>query len=318
ALDEQTGREVVVKRILPERLQDKTIAARFEREIKALIETGEGDVLWRAFIMRVYDVAAMPDGGKALIMEYIKDPDLFTQLNRERIPSDRFSASVALQVCLALEAAHERGVIHRDVKTENIFLHSGEHPERGDVRVRVGDFGVAQLETVDASSKTPPRGTAREVARAGGRAEKRLTDFEYVIGTPYYLAPESIAEQKYDRRSDLYSLGVVMYRMIAGQFPFRSKDKRAILDMHLDALPVPPHEVRADKKTSPLEPIVMKLLEKDPKKRYQTALEAAQAIKEAMVTADSSLHDEEPYCWVADRKKTSRQAAETTERRAVA
>ena len=106
--------------------------------------------------------------------------------------------------------------------------------------------------------------------------------------------------------------------MIAGQFPFRSKDKRAILDMHLDALPVPPHEVRADKKTSPLEPIVMKLLEKDPKKRYQTALEAAQAIKEAMVTADSSLHDEEPYCWVADRKKTSQRAAETTERRAVA
>ncbi len=318
ALDEQTGREVVVKRILPEFLKDKKIATRFEREIKALVESGDGDVLWRTFIMRVYDIAAMPDGGKALVMEYIKDPDLFTQLNRERIPSDRFSASVALQVCLALEAAHERGVIHRDIKTENIFLHHGEHPERGDVRVRVGDFGIAQLGTVDAFSKTPPHGTARDVARAGGRAEERLTDFAYVLGTTAYIAPESVAERKFDRRSDLYSLGVVMYRMIAGQFPFRSKDKLTILDMHRDALPMPPHEVRADKKTSPLEPIVMKLLEKDPKKRYQTALEAAQAIKEAMVTMDQSLRNEEPYCWVDDRKKASQRAAETTERRAVA
>lgn len=304
ALDEQTGRLVVVKRILPQFLKDKTINARFEREIKALVQTGDGDVLHRSFIVRVLDVAAMPDGGKALVMEYIKDPDLLDQLQVERIPSDKFSASVALQVCLALTAAHEQGVIHRDVKADNVFVRRGAHPELGDVRVRVGDFGVAQLGTVDAFSKTPPRGTARDVARAGLLPEK-LTGFGYVIGTVEYIAPESAAESKYDRRSDLYSLGVLMYRMIAGRMPFRGENKLDILDRHRDTLPVPPHEVREDKQMSPLEPIVMKLLEKDPKNRYQTALDVAQAIKEAMVAVDPSLRKKEPYLWVSDIEKAA-------------
>lgn len=302
ALDEQTGRLVVVKRILPRFLKDKMINTRFDREIKALVKTGEGDVLHRSFIVRVLDAAAMPDGGKALVMEYIKDPDLFNQLKKERIPSDQFSASVALQVCLALEAAHEQGVIHRDIKTENVFVRRGAHQELGDVRVRVGDFGVAQLGTVDAFSKTPPRGTARDITRAGLLPEK-LTGFGYVVGTVEYIAPESLAESKYDRRSDLYSLGIVMYRMIAGRLPFRGNDKGDILKQHLDTPPMPPHEVREDKQISPLEPIVMKLLEKDPKKRYQTALDVAQAIKEAMVAVDPSLRKKEPYLWVSDIEK---------------
>lgn len=302
ALDEQTGRLVVVKRILPQCLKDKIINARFDREIKALVETGKGDVLYRSFIVRVLDAVATPDGGKALVMEYIKDPDLLDQLKRERIPSNQFSASVALQVCLALAAAHEQGVIHRDIKPDNVFVRRGAHPELGDVRVRVGDFGIAQLGTVDAFSKTPPRGTARDVARVGLLPEK-LTGFGYVVGSVEYIAPESAEEGKYDRRSDLYSLGIVMYRMIAGRLPFRGENKLDILDRHRDTLPVPPHEVREDKQMSPLEPIVMKLLGKDPKKRYQTALDVAHAIKEAMVAVDPSLRKKEPYLWVSDIEK---------------
>lgn len=305
ALDEQTGRLVVVKRILPQFLKDKQSVGRFEREIKALMKTGE-----YPFIVQVYDVVDMPDGGEALVMEYIKDPDLFEQLKAEPIPSDRFSASVALQVCLALEGAHERGVIHRDIKTENIFVRRGKHPEQGDVYVKVGDFGLAQLDVVDAFSKTPPHGTARDVARAGERVEERLTGSGYIMGTPETLAPESITEQKYDRRSDLYSLGIVMYRMIAGHLPFRGKSVWDIIYQHRDTPPVPPHEVREDKKVSPLESIVMKLLEKDPKKRYQTALEVARAIKAAMVAEDASLKNKEPYLWLADqRKETEKRAA---------
>lgn len=319
ALDEQTGRLVVMKRVLPQLLKDKTIVARFEHEIKALVKIGEGDVLHRSFIVNVFDVVATPDGGKALVMEYIKDPDLFEQLKTERIPSDRFSASVALQVCLALAAAHEQGVIHRDIKTENIFVRRGDHPELGDVRVRVGDFGLARLGTVDAFSKTPPRGTAREVARAGiGNMGEKLTDFGYVIGTPGYVAPESVIESKYDRRSDLYSLGIVMYMMIAGRLPFRGKDAQDIFGQHRDMPPTPPHEMRKDNKISPLEPIVMKLLEKDPKKRYRTAIEVAQAIKEAMIAEDPSLREKEPYIWVHGEKKAAQQSVEIEEERAAA
>lgn len=319
ALDAQTERLVVVKRILPKFLKDKEINARFEREIKALVKTGDGDVLHRSFIVRVLDVSAMPDGGKALVMEYIKDPDLFTQLKTERIPSNQFSASVALQVCLALAAAHEQGVIHRDIKTENIFVRRGAHPELGDVLVRVGDFGVAQLGTVDAFPKTLPHGIVHEVARADHeKSEEKLTGFGYVMGSVKYIAPESLVEKKYDRRSDLYSLGIVMYRMIAGRMPFRGKDTLDIFNQHRDTPPVPPHEVRKDRKESPLEPIVMKLLEKDPKKRYQTALEAARAIKAAMVAMDPSLREKEPYIWVHDEKKAVQQSVEMEEERAAA
>jgi len=290
ALDEQTGRLLVVKRILPEMLENKAIATRFLREIKALAKTGENP-----FIVNAHDVVDMPDGGKALVMEYVKDPDLYERLKKMYIPTDEFAASVAMQVCLALDGAHAQGVIHRDLKSDNIFVHSGAHPEHGDVHVRVGDFGVAQLDTVDAFTKTPPHGTARDALRAGGNAEKRLTGFGYVVGTVDYLAPESITDQKYDRRSDLYSLGVVMYRMIAGRLPFKSKDVNEILRMHREEAPYPPHEVRPDHVESPLEPIVMKLLAKDPKERYQTAMEVARSIKDAMTARDPTFAEKEPF-----------------------
>jgi len=349
ALDEQTGRLVVVKRRLPhfERLaheaeekwraelekpvhseQDvlhikqlklqadkahkdfETIVERYEREVRALAKAGDNP-----FIVKTHDVITMPDGSMGIVMEQVKDPDLHEQLQRERLPSDKFTAAVIIETCLALTGAHDKGVLHRDIKPENIFVQRGEHPEDGEVHVRVGDFGVAQLGYVDQRAPTPPGGSPyyefpieRDKATALAQDERSLTEPGYIMGTTEYMAPEIITGQKASARSDLYALGVVMYRMLAGRTPFsQHHDIWDIFKAHKSEVPQLPREVRADHRKSRLELIAMRLLSKHPDDRYQSALEVARAIREVMVKEDPKLAMKEPYIWIGeDPKKAAR------------
>ncbi|MBI4098878.1 MAG: serine/threonine protein kinase [Candidatus Magasanikbacteria bacterium] len=342
ALDEQTGRLVVVKRLLglyeaeakkAEAFYDKAerelskekdgdkralqflkqsakekreladqVTERYKREIKALAKTGNNP-----FIVKTHDVVELPGSGTGIVMEYIKSPDLFDVIH-ERAPTDAFTASVAVQVCLALAGAHEQGVIHRDVKLENTFVFLGKHPEAGEVQVRVGDFGVAQLGTPHEEVPIPTDAPTFDfVTRVTADHERPFTGAGHTVGTPLYISPEAIVGQKLKPRADLYALGVMMYRMTAGRFPFQAGDPFELFRQHVTEEPKSPHEVHPDGIASSLEPIIMKLLTKNPEERYQSALEVAHAIRDVMVEEDPKRAMKEPYIWLsADTKKAAR------------
>ena len=158
---------------------------------------------------------------------------------------------IAIQVAKALAHAHERGIVHRDVKPENILVVEGGH-------VLVADFGIAHA-----------------LESSGG---ERLSQSGIVLGTPAYMSPEqAIGEATIDERSDIYSLGCVVYEMLAGEPPFGGRSAQAVLARHA-ADPVPPLRTVCPAVSSELEATVLRALEKVPARRFQSASAFAQAL----------------------------------------
>jgi serine/threonine protein kinase len=151
--------------------------------------------------------------------------------------------SVARQVCEGLEAAHATGVVHRDIKPQNVLI----IPETGQVKIM--DFGIARVSTMDAASGLTVAGT--------------------VMGTPDYMPPEQAEGKTADFRSDVYSVGVMLFEAFTGQLPFRGESPMAVVAAHLRTPPPALRAVRADVPAD-LETIVLRCLEKDPGRRWQT------------------------------------------------
>jgi serine/threonine-protein kinase len=192
-------------------------------------------------IVKVLDVGSYIESGLSVpyfVMEYLDGEDLRTVLDREKTLNADLVTEIGRVVADALEWAHRRGVTHRDISPQNIFLTRNK-------MIKVTDFGISAIST------------------RKGKDEQGVA-----LGTPEYMAPERIRDpQSADPRSDLYALGCVMYEMLAGKPPFVEDDVRALVKMHLEK-PVPPLPGTV---TRDLASIVMRLLEKDPKKRYQDA-----------------------------------------------
>ncbi len=148
------------------------------------------------------------------------------------------------QICEGLMAAHLHDVVHRDLKPGNVLF-------RGDDTLAITDFGIAK--TLD--------------------EERSLTSDDVILGTPYYLSPEQVRDGQIDQRSDLYSLGVLLYEMLSGQKPFQGDNVAMLIDAHLHA-PIPklPQELMA------FQPLIEGLLAKDPDERFQSAEEVLAAI----------------------------------------
>ena len=162
---------------------------------------------------------------------------------------------IALQICAALEHAHAKGIIHRDLKPENIILAS-------DGRVKILDFGLA-----------------RSVA-------SRLSSQNIIAGSVFYLAPEQALGQEIDGRADLYSLGVILYELVTGQLPFSGDDPLSVISQHLYAPLVAPSTYRAG--AVPLEPVILRLLAKNPQERYDSARQVMEALQSAASAALST------------------------------
>jgi class 3 adenylate cyclase len=190
------------------------------------------------------------DGQPYLDMEYMGSGDLIGKIRSA--PQGRLDLDgvlkIAEDVCSGLGFAHSRGVIHRDLKPANVFILS-------DGRAKLGDFGLAR--TMDQS---------------------RLTQAGSMIGTVAYMPPEQALGREVDQRGDLYSLGSVLYEMLTGRPPFTGEDTVQLIFSHIHDMPVAPTQLRPDI-PSGLEAIVLRLLEKDPNKRYQSAEEVAQALQ---------------------------------------
>lgn len=237
ARDRSLDRPVAVKELVPEFATDPSFVERFRREAQAAANLAHPN------IVGVYDWGTQ-DGTYFIVMEYVDGPSLSQVIRRDGPLHPRRAAELAGEVAAALGFAHSRGVVHRDIKPGNVLLTS-----QG--QAKVTDFGIA---------------------RALSSPDEDLTQAGSVMGTATYFSPEQAQGLPVDPRSDLYSLGVVLYEMCTGRTPFTGDTPLAIAYKHVQDEPAPPSTIIPDLPPS-LEAIIMRLLEKRPDDRYASAEE---------------------------------------------
>jgi len=238
ARDVDTGNRVAIKVPHPEIESDPALYDRFLREEEI------GKKIDHPGVMKVF---ANPQRSQVyMVMEWIDGRLLRQVLNDEKkLPVER-AVKLAVRICEALEHIHEHGVVHRDLKPENIMVD-------GEDNIRLIDFGIA-----------------------GNAGSRRLTfgNFSKNMGTPDYISPEQVRGKRGDARSDVYTLGVMLYEMLTGKVPFTGPNAFAVMNDRLVNQPEPPRNL--EPAISPqLQEIVYRALEREPKNRYHSAREFA-------------------------------------------
>jgi serine/threonine-protein kinase len=230
-------RIVAVKLIRPDLRGETHLRAWMLREARAANRVDH------AHIIDIHDIGETEEGELYLVMEYLVGTSLSSELARGSMPLSR-GVDILEQMCAALGRAHDLGVVHRDLKSDNILLTS-----RGGRKdfVKILDFGLAHL-----------------------AMDPRLAPKGAVFGTPEYMAPEQARGEEASAQSDLYALGVLFFEMQTGQLPFRSDDRETLLEMQRTAIAPRPRSIKSDVLPA-AESIVVKLLEKDRRKRFQDA-----------------------------------------------
>lgn len=249
------GKKVALKILREDYTKKQDVVERFKQEARS------ASIIGHPNIIDVTDFGYTNDGRVFFIMEYLEGEDLATILENERALKWHRAVKIALQVCHGLEAAHSKGIIHRDMKPENIFI---VHPNTKDEKVKILDFGIAKMSILDHESK-------------------RLTRTGVVFGTPEYMSPEQAAGKTIDKRVDIYSLGVIMYEMITSKVPFTGDSFMAILSKHIfDKVP-PLKEVSPNLHIpESLEKTIYKCLEKEPENRFESAAQLASALESVL------------------------------------
>jgi eukaryotic-like serine/threonine-protein kinase len=253
ARDPRLGRTVAVKVLPSGTASDPGRLARFDQEARAAAALNHPNIL------SVHDIGTC-DGQPYIVSELLEGQTLRTALARGPLPATKV-IDWADQICQGLAAAHEKGIVHRDLKPENLFL-------TNDSRVKILDFGLAKL--------IEPRGG--DEAQAELPTRPLNTDPGVVMGTAGYMSPEQVRGQPVDHRSDIFSLGVILYEMLAGERPFRGESSVEMLNAILKE--DPPELSAANNPIAPaLERIIWHCLEKNPDERFQTARDLAFAIE---------------------------------------
>jgi len=242
------GRQVAIKVLRQELAQDETYVKRFQREARAAAS------LVHANIVQIHEVGQI-DGIYFIAQEYVQGMNLRQWIARYGTPDLRLALVIMCQVAAALAKAAERGIVHRDIKPENIMLtRSGE--------VKVADFGLARI--------------------VSSQEGVDLTQAGMTMGTPLYMSPEQVEGRPLDPRSDLYSLGVTCYHMLAGWPPFAGETALNVAVQHLNKAPEPLENIRTDLPPA-LCRIVHKMLAKDPNKRHAGARELLRELRQVQL-----------------------------------
>jgi serine/threonine-protein kinase len=243
------GKRYALKVLRGEMATEKEVAERFTQEARAAASIGN------EHIIEITDFGRAPDGAPYFVMELLDGKELHDLLEQSPQLEVNRSLRILAQCCDALAAAHSIGIIHRDLKPENIFLvtRSG-NPDF----VKVLDFGIAK------------------VARESGR----LTRTGMIFGTPQYMSPEQAAGTDIDSRTDIYSLGIIMYEMLCGRVPFEADTFMGVLTKHLYEEPIPPKRlVPAVNIPTAVEAVLLKAIAKKPDRRYGSMIEFAEDIR---------------------------------------
>ena len=233
ATDLVMNRIVAVKMLKDEMSNDEVAVKRFINESKAV------SMLSHPNIVKIFDVS-VKGNLKYFVMERIEGITLKSYMHKKGALSTDEVLSYSEQVLKALEHAHAKGIVHRDIKPQNILLLKNG-------RVKVTDFGIAMLEDGD-------------VAPSGDKA----------IGTVYYISPEQASGKEIDQRSDLYSLGVMMYEMATGALPFNADTPISVAMMQVREQPKAPTDIKPDIPKG-LEQVILGAMEKTPERRFQNA-----------------------------------------------
>ena len=235
AVQKKFGRLVAIKVVSPEYTTDPSFGKRFVREARIIAQLSHPN------IVQVHD-AGVNEQCYYLVMEYLRGGDLNRRLKRGL--HMQAAISVVKDIARGLDSAHSKGFVHRDIKPENILF-------REDGSAVLSDFGVARVISSDAS----------------------ITRHGTVVGTPQYMSPEQASGRTLDGRSDIYSLGVVFYRMLTGEVPFKADSAVAVGIRHLQD-PIP----RLPEHLSPMQPVIDRFLAKKPEQRFQSGAEVIEAL----------------------------------------
>lgn len=258
ASDLRTGHDVAVKFLREEFRNDPEFLTRFSREATAASKMNHHN------IVNLLDVGYSGET-PYLVMDYVGGKTLKEIIReRTRLPVS-ISCQIAIRILSALQHAHAAGIIHRDIKPQNILVDQMGY-------VKVADFGIARLV---------------------GAGTAVLDGRDAVMGTVHYFSPEQASGETATAASDLYSVGIVLYEMLSGRVPFEGESAVAVAMQHLKTKARPLREVAPDT-TPAVEAVVHKALEKDPRARYRTALEMAQALKLALEHPDREITRDTP------------------------
>ena len=250
---------VALKILHPHLSSDQIAVERFRREARAAASIRHPNAV------AVTDFGVNKDAGLSyLVMEFLEGTELRDAIKKKGPLDFEEAFIITQQICLALQAAHAKGIVHRDLKPDNIWLLKSDDQFP---RVKVLDFGIAKLMANNVSD---------------------LTQQGVIVGTPYYMSPEQCVGDELDARSDIYSLGVIIYEVLTGRVPFRASTPMGVALKHANEAPVPPHELRADLPQS-IENVVLRALRKHREERQTSAIELSQEFESALYQAGIEL-----------------------------
>ena len=244
AVDLRTGHNVAVKVLRPEYNEDREFISRFQREAEAASKMTHHN------IVNLLDVG-MDGENRYLVMEYVQGKTLKAVIQERGKLSAPLACQIAIRILSALEHAHRNGIVHRDIKPQNILVHEDGH-------IKVADFGIARI----ADSAT-------------------LTHGDNVMGSVHYFSPEQARGEGATAASDIYSTGIVLYEMLTGRVPYDGDNPVAVAMQHLHAAPAPIQSISPDVPPSVVR-VCMRAMEKNPAARYQTAREMATDLRAAL------------------------------------